>query len=577
LPQAQKIIEVIIVIKNILAKVRNFFFPPRGSSRRLLILPYSVLGLLTISLLVGGAYAWDYTNSSSFCGTSCHTMPPEYAAYQVSPHARIACVECHIGREFIGNQIFRKAGDVRHIIAMTFQTYEYPIRVKNMRPARETCEKCHSPEKFSDDSLRVVSHFGDDENNTPYSIYLVLKTGGGAKREGLGRGIHWHIVNKVYYYPTDSEEQSIPFVRVINDDGSTVDYVDIESEIDTANIDSGTLKEMDCITCHNRITHRIYTPEESLDRALSLGQISLDIPEIRIEGVNALNGDYSSQADAQAGIAKLEAYYEGNYPEYYELNSEKISEAVGVLQQIYTNSVFLEQKVDWNSHPTNVGHIDSPGCFRCHDGKHLDADNQAIQLECNLCHSIPVVADQQDFVTDIEISRGPEPESHLNSNWISLHNQAFGTACSACHTMDDPGGTSNTSFCSNSACHGSVYTYAGFDAPALREILKDQLPPPELAVPPPAQVNTPTYDNYVGPLFETKCSACHGDLASGGLNLLTFEYVMKGAKDGAVIVPGDSASSLLFKIQSAGKHFANLTAEELEIVKQWIDAGAPEK
>jgi len=579
LPEAQKIIEVIIVIKNILAKVRNFFFPPRSSSRRLLILPYSVLGLLTISLLVGGAYAWDYTNSSVFCGTSCHTMPPEYAAYQVSPHARVACVECHIGREFIGNQIFRKAGDVRHIVAMTFETYEYPIRVKNMRPAPEICERCHSPEKFSDDSLRVASHFNNDESNTPYSIYLVLKTGGGAKREGLGRGIHWHIVNKVYYYPTDTEEQSIPFVRVVNDDGSTVDYLDIESEIDTANIDSGTLKQMDCITCHNRITHRIYTPEESLDRALSLGQISQSIPEIRKKGVEALRGNYTSQSQALAGIAGLVNYYESYYPEFYGTNSGEVDNAIKVLQKIYNDSVFIEQKVDWNSHPTNVGHVDSPGCFRCHDGKHLDADNQAIRLECNLCHSIPVVADQQDFVANIEISRGPEPESHLNPNWISLHNQAFGKSCSACHVTDDPGGTSNTSFCSNSACHGNVYTFAGFDAPALREILKAQLPPePEPETPEiPVLTGAPTYDNYVGPLFETKCSACHGDLESGGLNLLTYQSLMKGSDDGPVIVPGDSENSLLFQVQSAGKHFAKLLQDELAIVKQWIDAGAPEK
>ncbi|MGZ9224466.1 MAG: cytochrome c3 family protein, partial [Anaerolineales bacterium] len=181
------------MLKRIRAALRKFFFPPPGSPRWIMVFPYAVLGILTLSLLVGGAYAWDYTNSPSFCGTTCHTMPPEYAAYQVSPHARIACVDCHIGREFIGNQIFRKAGDVRHIIATTFQTYEFPIRIKNMRPAREICEKCHSPEKFSDDSLRVAQHFNNDKNNTPYSIYLVLKTGGGAKREGLGRGIHWHI------------------------------------------------------------------------------------------------------------------------------------------------------------------------------------------------------------------------------------------------------------------------------------------------------------------------------------------------------------------------------------------------
>jgi len=565
------------MLKRIRDALRRFFFPPHGSARWVMVLPYVVLGILTLSLLVGGAYAWDYTNSSRFCGTSCHTMPPEYAAYQVSPHARIACVECHIGREFIGNQIFRKAGDVRHIIAMTFTTYEYPIRVKSMRPARETCEKCHSPEKFSDDSLRVVSHFTDDKNNIPYSIYLVLKTGGGAKREGLGRGIHWHIVSKVYYYPTDSEEQEIPFVRVVNDDGSTVDYVDVESDFDSSNIDSSKLKEMDCITCHNRITHRIYTPEESVDRALALGQISPSIPEIRKKGVEVLRGDYATQAEAQVGIAKLESYYEGNHPEFYELNSGKVADAVQLLQKIYADSVFIDQKVNWDSHPTNIGHIDSPGCFRCHDGKHLDNQQQAVRLECNLCHSIPVVKGADDFLTEIEISTGPEPESHLNPNWISLHNQAFGASCAACHTMDDPGGTSNTSFCSNSACHGSVYTFAGFDAPTLREILQSQLPPPEPAPVEPVLTGAPTYDNYVGPLVTTKCAACHGDLATGGLKMLTYADIMKGSSNGPVIVPGDSANSLIIQIQSTGKHFANLTPEELEIVKQWIDAGAPEK
>ena len=557
--------------------LRNFFFPPRGSPRWVLILPYAVLGVLTLSLLVGGAYAWDYTNSPSFCGTSCHTMPPEYAAYQVSPHARIACVECHIGREFIGNQIFRKAGDVRHIVAMTFQTYEYPIRVKNMRPAREICEKCHSPEKFSDDSLRVISHFSNDENNTPFSMYLVLKTGGGAKREGLGRGIHWHIVSKVYYYPTDSEEQNIPLVRVVNDDGSTIDYVDVESGFDASNIDSSQLKEMDCITCHNRITHRIYTPEESLDRALALGQISQSIPEIRKKGVEALKGNYTSQSQALAGIAGLSNYYESYYSEFYRTNSVVLDDAIKVLQDIYKDSVFIDQKVSWDSHPTNVGHIDSPGCFRCHDGKHLNAQNEAIRLECNVCHSIPVVAGAEDFVTNIEISRGPEPESHRNPNWISLHNQVFDTTCTACHTTDDPGGTSNTSFCSNSACHGNVYTYAGFNAPQLREILQSQLPTPEPTPEQPPLVSAPTFDNYVGPLFAAKCTVCHGELATGGLKLLTYADTMKGSTNGEIIVSGDSPNSVLYQVQSEGKHFSNLTPEELELVKQWIDAGALEK
>jgi len=566
------------VIKRFVIKIRNFFFPPHGTRRRMLILPYAVLGLLTLSLLVGGAYAWDYTNSPAFCGTTCHTMPPEYASYQVSPHARIACVECHIGREFIGNQIFRKAGDVRHIVAMTFQTYEYPIRVKNMRPAPEICEQCHSPEKFSDDSLRTITRYHADQ--TAYNIYLVLKTGGGSKREGLGRGIHWHIENPIYYYPVDGEEQNIPYVKVVQDDGSEVEYIDIEANIDKSMMDESKLKQMDCITCHNRITHRIYTPEESMDNALSLGRISADIPGIWDLGVKVLRGDYTTEDQALESIAQLDSYYQNTFPDYYAENPDTVADAVTEIQNIYIESVYLDQKVDWDSHPNNVGHITSPGCFRCHDGKHLNVEDQAIRLECNLCHSIPVVADQQDFLAEIEISRGPEPESHLNPNWISLHNQAFGESCTACHTTGNPGGTSNTSFCSNSACHGNVYTFAGFDAPALREILQAQLPPPETGTETsevPALSGEPTYENYVGALFEAKCSACHGELKSAGLYLLSYEGVMEGSDNGPVILPGDSENSVLFQVQSTGAHFAKLAADELEIIKQWIDNGALEK
>jgi len=562
-------------MKKFLAKLRNFFFPPAGSPRWMLVLPYAILGVVTISLLVGGAYVWDYTNSPAFCGETCHTMPPEYAAYQLSPHSRVACVECHIGREFIGNQIFRKAGDVRHVIAVTFNTYEYPIRAKSMRPAPEICEKCHSPEKFSDDSLRVKEHFSTDAQNSPYSVYLVLKTGGGSKRVGLGRGIHWHIENDVQFLSTDSLDQNIPYVRVTNDDGSIDEYVDIESGFNPASVNDEDLKTMDCITCHNRISHTIPFPGQSVDNALARGVIADDIPDIRRMGAEVLSLEYTNQEQALDSIANLEDYYKTNHPDYYATNQQKVADAIAELQNIYSTSVFELQEVDWETHPNNVGHNNSPGCFRCHDGKHLNDDNEAVRLECNLCHSIPVVASSEDFVADIEISRGPEPESHLNPNWIALHRDVFDPSCEGCHTTADPGGTSNTSFCSNSACHGNVYTYAGFDAPALREILQEQLPPPP-AEPTASDTENPTYDSYVGSLFTAKCGACHGSsTAQKGLDLTTYEGTMAGGDNGPVINPGDSAGSHLVEVQS-GQHFATLSEEELDIVKKWIDAGAPE-
>ena len=200
-----------------------------------------------------------------------------------------------------------------------------------------------------------------------------------------------------------------------------------------------------------------------------------------------------------------------------------------------------------------------------------------MRLECNLCHSIPVVVASTQFVADIEVSRGPEPQSHLNANWISLHRQVYDATCSDCHTTGNPGGTDNSSFCSNSACHGSAWTYAGFDAPALRQILLSQLPPTPTPVPLPTLSGPPTYDTVIGTIFSSRCGACHGSGGIQGLNLTTYESALAGSQNGPVIIPGDAAGSLLIAKQSGPQpHFGQLTPEELDLVRQWIEAGAPE-
>lgn len=555
-------------------RLTRFFHPLPDSPRWMLILPYAVLGALTLVVILGGIHGWEYTNSPVFCGTACHTMPPQNTVYKESPHANVTCEECHIGRASFGDQLMRKTQGIKETYYEIFKLYEYPIRAKVLRPARDTCEKCHEPETFSDDSLRVINRFASNVDNTRSNIYLILKTGGGAKREGLGRGIHWHIVNKVEYYATDELSQDIPYVRIYNDDGTVTEYLNVESGFDKSSIDESQLKTMDCVTCHNRITHEFKFPHESVDEAMARGAIDPDIPLIHQKAVELLSTSFASRTEAFAAFDHLETFYKNT--EYYPGRGEQIRSAIQEMKNIYDRTVFHDQGIDWTTHPNNLGHINSPGCFRCHDGKHLDENQQAIRLECNVCHSIPVVVGTDDFVTRIEISNGPEPETHLNPNWITLHNQAFGASCSVCHTMTDPGGTSNTSFCSNSACHGSVYTFAGFDAPKLREILQAQLPPPEPAPELPTLSGAPTFENYVGPLVAVKCAGCHGDLASAGLNMLTYAGIMNGSLNGSVIVPGDSAKSLLFQVQSTGNHFANFTPEELEIVKQWIDEGAPE-
>lgn len=563
-------------MKKFLAKLKLIFFPPAEASRKERVLPFAILGILTLTAFLLAGAGWEYTNSSEFCGTSCHTMPPEYASYLISPHARVACVECHLGRGYIAENFGRKASDIRHIVAMTFTTYEYPITAHEMRPARDTCERCHSPEKFSNDSLHEIRHYGDDLDNTLETTYLILKTGGGTKREGLGKGIHWHVENKVFYLPVNGSDQEIPYVQVIQEDGSVDEYIDIESGIDLASINQDDLEEMNCITCHNRITHLVYPPEGILDQLLDKGVISTAIPEIRRKAVELFYRSYENQEVAINAFVGLEDYYRVYYPDFYATDSALVEQAIKALQVAFTDSVSIEQKSDWNAHPNDVGHQYSPGCFRCHDGKHLNAAEESIRLECNLCHSIPVVTTAADFVTNLEISNGLEPETHLHANWIGMHRDVFDYTCENCHTTEDPGGVSNTSFCSNSACHGNVYEYAGFDAPALREILRSQLPPPP--PPPPSLTNDSlTFDGLIGALLTMRCGSCHGEEGVEGLNLATYETMMTGGTNGPSIVAGDPENSLIIQKQTGDKpHFAQLPQEELDIIVEWILDGAPE-
>ncbi len=560
------------------ARLKLFFFPDSGAPLWIKILPYAVLGIATFALIIVSYATWEYTNSPPFCGTVCHTMYPQATSYHASSHSQVTCVECHIGRGFLATQATRKLVDLKDVTSTIFKTYEFPIMVSTMRPARDICEKCHSPETFSDDSLRELKSFASDKYNTPESTYLVMHTGGGTERQGLGKGIHWHVENPVLYYAEDQAEQSIPYVRVENPDGSIDEYIDVESGITPESIDQNLVKEMDCITCHNRTSHLVPQPEQSVDQAMSVGLIDATIPEFRRLAIEIFRAPYSSNIEAIKRIGSLEEFYTTYYPDYYRDNQKTVQNAIHELQTIYTDSVYPIQKSDWNTHPNNIGHKYTAGCFRCHDGKHVNAQGEAIRLECNLCHSIPTVAGADEFVSKIEISRGPIPDTHKNPNWIMMHREVFDSTCTNCHTTDDPGGTSNTSFCSNSACHGNVWTFAGFDAPALRQILLPQLPTPEPT--PEISADTPrTYQDSVGPLLLSRCGACHGGASPVmGLDLITYTGTMKGSVNGPVVIPNDAQNSKLVEKQSGDQpHFGQLNPDELNLIIEWIENGAIEK
>ena len=58
----------------------------------------SFIVVFVLMSVVGSYKAYEFTDSVQFCGQLCHeVMNPEFTAYQLSPHARVACVDCHVG------------------------------------------------------------------------------------------------------------------------------------------------------------------------------------------------------------------------------------------------------------------------------------------------------------------------------------------------------------------------------------------------------------------------------------------------------------------------------------------------
>lgn len=448
--------------------LRRLYYWLAKSKWRALLFGVVVIFVMWI-FFMGSVTLMEYAESTEFCSL-CHVMAPEHTVYQTSPHARTACGTCHIGPGAYP-AFEAKVRSAHYLWAYPLNLYEKPIPspITSLRPVEVVCEQCHWPQKFYDDRLVVIPDYAQDEKSSLTEIAFVVNTGGGPKEAGMGRGIHWHIENPVYYIASDDKRQDIPWVQA-SFGGMTTEYISTDSKLTSDAIAKAEKRKMDCVDCHNRASHNFRRPDEALDQALALGQIAADLPYIKREGVKALERKYATEAEAATAITAVEDFYKTNYASLYESRKADVQKAVAGLQAIFDNTQFPFIGADWKTHANNIGHKDSPGCFRCHDGKHLSKDNQAIRLECNICHSIPQVAPPGKPIPALEISTVAEPASHKSTTWLAQHRYQFDATCVKCHTVENPGGRDNSSFCSNSACHDTKWVFAGLDAPRVREL-----------------------------------------------------------------------------------------------------------
>lgn len=317
----------------------------------------------------------EYMDSVAFCGQVCHTpMQPEFVAHREGVHANVKCVDCHVGSG-AASFVSAKAAGTRRVLAMIRGTYSKPIvpEPNQLVKAADTCEQCHSPAQYHGDKIRRIVEYADNEKNAETVTTLKVHVGGGDERRGLATGIHWHmnIANEIEYIATDKTRQTIPWVRMKDRDGNVREYVVAGTTAEQ--IAKGERRRMDCMDCHNRPSHVIAaTPERAVNDAMTIGLIPTTLPFVHRESVKAL----------KAGNPALLRDFYRSQPR------EQVDRVVTAVQDIYRRSVFPAMNVTFGTYPDNIGHIDSPGCFRCHDEAHKAKDGRKIGQDCETCHSI---------------------------------------------------------------------------------------------------------------------------------------------------------------------------------------------
>jgi len=364
-----------------------------------------VVSLGTILLLLFSAFgsfqAYEHTDSDQFCGETCHTvMEPEYTAYQFSPHARVGCVKCHIGSG-AGWFVRSKLSGTYQLYAVTFDKFPRPIPtpIRNLRPAQETCEQCHWPKHFFSEKLVKNQYYLSDEKNTNWMIDLLIKIGGGNSEAGPTAGIHWHmnILNELTYVPADSTRQVIPWIRSRAPDGKVTVYRSTESTLTDQEIATAEVRRMDCIDCHNRPTHIYHPAPSSVNHVMSMGWINPKLPGVKGIAVKALESPYATKQGGLDSIKlMIDQYFRTEHPDIAAGMNEDIERSVKEVQKIFSRNYFPEMGVSWRRFPNNIGHLYYPGCFRCHDGKHVSQDGKVLSRECNTCHTILAQQFQND-------------------------------------------------------------------------------------------------------------------------------------------------------------------------------------
>jgi hypothetical protein len=287
-----------------------------------------------------------------------------------------------------------KLSGLHQVYAVLTNTFNRPIEtpLHDLRPARETCERCHWPQKFYARSLWTNKYFLADSLNTEWDIMLQMKTGPEYSGLGLIEGIHWHInpdIN-IEYISDDDKRENITYVKYTElSTGRVKIFTNDDNPVSDSAVAAAQTRSMDCIDCHNRPSHNYKSPPVYFDNAMLTGAISKEIPFFKKVSMDILKQTFTDKDTALMAIRDgITNYYKTDYPEFYASNTELIDKSIAAVQKGFSENTFPRMKVTYDKYPEHIGHLETEGCFRCHNDAFVSSDGSRITRDCDLCHTI---------------------------------------------------------------------------------------------------------------------------------------------------------------------------------------------
>jgi nitrate/TMAO reductase-like tetraheme cytochrome c subunit len=394
---------------------------------------FLITTIFLVASAIGSYRAFQYTESNEFCGKLCHQVEePEYVTYQHSSHARVTCVECHVGQG-ADWYVKSKLSGLYQVYSTLFKKYPRPVPtpIHSMRPERETCERCHWPEKFYSRKLRVQRSYLADSANTEWNLSLLMKIGPEFKSMGNSEGIHWHINKnfKIEYVSDERNRESIPWVKLTNlKTGEIKIFKDEENPIELKILDTLEKRTMDCMDCHNRASHLLKSAPDYVDNAFVTGLLPKNLLFFKEAAMEALKLPFQDKDIAMHDISEsILNYYKNNHPEVLRSDKQRLITAIAAIQEEYKLNAFPYMRADASKYPNHIGHLESEGCFRCHSERHKTAKGETISRNCEICHTI-VAQGPTGNITNVNINSTLQFEhpTDIKDKWKTKF-------CSECH------------------------------------------------------------------------------------------------------------------------------------------------